>query len=211
MRRSFRFLAVLACALPLACSDTSTAPTATAPPPAPRLSANPESNGSMIYRYEGWAWWYWQDNEQQLVAVHSSFDAPKLWCENTWVAYPVSLQDVVSGKYGEGEWLVHTLIKAPETYIYVFSGTLPWSNFDYCHPIASGVGHFVYTDNDVLAEDAESDRPQANAWGVQAVGELTGPGGQRYHYNGHLRATWRPGDSSVIHQQVLLNLQPIGQ
>ncbi len=38
MLRSFRFLAVLACALPLACSDTSNAPTATAP--GPRLSEN---------------------------------------------------------------------------------------------------------------------------------------------------------------------------
>ncbi len=210
MRRSFRFLALLACALPLACSDTSRTPTATAPPPVPRLSANPESNGSMIYRSEpGFAWWFWQDTEQQLVAVHSNYNAPMLWCEGTWDAYPVSMQDVVSGRYGAGEWLVHRFLKAPETYIFVFSGTLPWSNFDYCHPIASGVGRFVTTNNDVLAE--QSDRPQANAWGVQAEGELTGAGGQRYHYNGHLRATWRPGDSSVIHQQVLLNLQPIGQ
>ncbi len=164
----------------------------------------------MIYRSEaGFAWWFWQDTEQQLVAVHSNYNAPMLWCENTWLAYPVSMQDVVSGKYGAGEWLVHRFLKAPETYIFVFSGTLPWSNFDYCHPIASGVGHFVYTDNDVLAE--QSDRLQANAWGVQVEGQLTGEGGQRYHYNGHLRATWRPGEFSTIHEQVLLNLQPIGQ
>src|SRR5512135_2182318 len=57
MRRSFRFLAVLACALPLACSDPSTTPTA--PAPVPRVSANPASNGSVIVRFNDWTGWWW--------------------------------------------------------------------------------------------------------------------------------------------------------
>ncbi len=49
MRRSFRFLAVLACALPLACSDTS-APTAPVSPPAARAAG--ADNGAIITRGE---------------------------------------------------------------------------------------------------------------------------------------------------------------
>ena len=48
MRRSFRFLAILACATPLACSDTTNAPTA--PAPVPSFSA--ADNGAVITRGE---------------------------------------------------------------------------------------------------------------------------------------------------------------
>ncbi len=48
MRRSFRFLALLACALPLACADVSNTPTA--PTPVPALSTS--DNGAVITRGE---------------------------------------------------------------------------------------------------------------------------------------------------------------
>ncbi len=206
MRPSFRFLAILACALPLACSDTSTTPTAAAPP-VPRFEANPASNGTMIYRY-GWdAWWFWPDVDKQLVAVHGSFDPVQGFCYNNWFGNGTSWQDVVSGKYGEGEWLVHMLVRAPEAYIYVYSGTLSTINF--CQPLAGGTGHFVSTDSDVNAD--QSDRLRANAWGVRAEGKLVGQDGQLYHYNAHFLHTWRPADPSTSHEQVLINLQPIGR
>ncbi len=51
MRRSFRFLALLACALPLACSDSG-APTGPAPVRSPVARADQGDNGAIITRGE---------------------------------------------------------------------------------------------------------------------------------------------------------------
>lgn len=205
MRRSFRFLAILACALPLACSDTSTAPTATAPPPVPRLDANPASNGSLVFQGEwGWWWWAWTDTEKNLTVLHANFELPEAFCGGNPLWTPPSVQSVVSGKYSEEEQLVHFLLRAPEAFIYVFAGT----GIPSCEavPIASGVGHLVTTDSDLFAGD-QAGRPQMDAFGVMAEGRLTGPDG-RYHYSGHLRGQYHDG---VEEKMVQINLQPLGR
>ncbi len=225
MRRSFGFLAVLAGVLVLACSDPNNPPTATAPPPVPSFSANPASNGSVVYRSnEGWWVWYWEDEDRQLFAFHSNIEFVPAVCGAIPLWNAMSFHEVVSGKYPAGEELIHELKKAPEVFIYVFSGGMPTD----CGalPIATGTGHLVSTASDLLrcpwtaarrgdagpsACRTAMDRPQAVTWGAMAEGQLMGRDGQLYHYNGESRATLTGGPSGNYAEHTRIYLRPLGQ
>lgn len=205
MQRSFRFLAILACALPLACADSSNAPTA--PGPVPRFSETPGASRVVVVRGTTGLMLGWDDPTNGLLAFHTAFDVQGWYCTGdpgpqAWLSY----QALVSGQYPYETTLVHRLVTQPEIYINVYA-----ADFEgFCDVIASGTGKIVGTNNDVLAEDGG--RPQAQAAGYMAEGILTGADGQLYHYNGHFRATWRPADpDGTYHEQVMINLQPIGQ
>ncbi len=206
MRRSFRFLAVLACAMPLACADTNTTPTGTAPPE-PRLSANLGESRVVVSRGTTGLMLGWDDPTNGLTVFHTAFDLHGWFCTfdpgpQNWLSYKA----LVSGQYPYETTLVHYLAKQPEIYINVYAtgGT------DFCTEIATGTGKFVQTNNDMLAD--VGGRPQTQASGMMVEGRLVGADGQLYHYNGHFRATWRPADlDGSYHEQVMINLQPIAQ
>ncbi len=89
----------------------------------PRLSANPASNGALTFRGEwGWWYWHWTDINNNLVACHANFQVPEAFCGGTPLWTPPFVQSVVSGKYPVEEELVLFLQKAPEAFIYVYSG-----------------------------------------------------------------------------------------
>ncbi len=202
MRRSVRFLAILACALPLACSDTSRTPTATSPPPAPRLAANPASNGSIIVRFDDWVgWWYvaWYDPGLDMIGAVTSYDMVSGCGGGDPAVLPSDWKVVQSGKF---EDLYHRVGQLSEVYIFIYDGD--WSTWGICKPpIMRGIGTARTTDNDVTGTGGNG----ANAWGVMASGQVTDGNGQAYRYSGHVRGVTNP--DGTYKEELSINLFPI--
>ncbi len=203
MRRSLRFLAVLACALPLACSDTSTAPTA--PPPVPSLSANPASNGSVVVRWNDWAGWMWvgwYDPGLDVIGVFASGDIPALCAGQAGAFLPSDWKYVASGRF---EDLYHSIATFPEMYLFIYDGG--WTTFDLCTaPIMRGMGTARLTDNDRNPYGVRAGNG-ANAWGFMASGQVTDANGQAYRFSGHVRGVNGPDGS--YREETTMNLQPL--
>ncbi len=205
MRRSFRFLAVLACALPLACSDMSTTPTATAPPPVPSLSANPASNGSVILHFNDWTGWFWvgwYDPGLDVIAALAGFDFVAT-CAGQDPAFTASDWKVVqSGRVYD---LYHTIAKLPEPYIFIYDGG--WDTWNFCQPpIMRGMGTAMLTDNDRSTTGVPAGKG-ANAWGLMASGQVTDGNGQAYRFSGHVRGVNTPDGG--YREELSMNLQPL--
>ncbi len=205
MRRSVRFLTILACALPLACSDIGNTPTATAPPPVPSLSANPASNGSVILRFNDWTgWWWigWYDPGLDKIAVLSGFDFVTTCAGQDPAFTPSDWKVVQSGRVDD---LYHTIAKLPEPYVFIYDGD--WMAWNFCKPpIMRGMGTAMLTDND-RSVSGQRVANGANAWGVMASGQVTDGSGQVYRFSGHIRGTVRPDGST--HEEGALNLNPL--
>ncbi len=200
MRRSFRFLTVLACALPLACSDTSTTPTATAPP-VPRLSANPESNGSVKWQFDDWLGFssvIWHDEALDVIAFVGTFDVVS-GCAGQGPAFTASdWKGVLSGKFQD--WY-HTFATMPEAYIFIYDGG--WDTWGICKPpIMRGTGGARITDNDQAGV-----APGARAWGIMANGQVTDGDGQAYDFTGHVRGVYHPDGS--YREDLFMDLTPL--
>ncbi len=228
MRRSFRFSALLAGILMLACSDPNHTPTATLPPRVPGFSANPASWGTLVFRTNDDVYfWWWTDVDRRLIAIQGNFDWVKIFCQGTWISDEMSVQTVVSRRYPPDSVLAHFLAKIPEAYISIVSG-VPEEMPNVCEPIASGMGRVVSTSSDVArcppgwgssarrggagpSACAEEERPQAIVWGSMAEGQLVGRDGQAYHYNGEFRATYTGGPSGNYVEHARINLQHAAQ
>ncbi len=199
MRRSFRFLAVLACALPLACSDTSTAPTA--PPPTPRLAANPASNGSVIIRYDDWLGWWsagWYDPGLNVIGFLSSFDVVPACAGQDPALLASDWKVVQSSKF---ENLYHRIGDMSEVYVFIYEGD--WRTWGICNPIMRGMATAMTTDNDVTGIGGNG----ANAWGVMANGQVTDGNGQAYRYKGHVRGVTLP--NGTYREELSMSLNPL--
>ncbi len=198
MRRSFRFLAILACAMPLACADTSKTPTATAP--APSLSANPASNGAILVRYDdtGNYWVGWYDSGKNLLAVHTTFDLAAFCAGENGTLTSISWQVVVSGKFAA---LYQVVGKVPEAFIFIYEGG--WETWSGCKPpIMSGTGRLMHIDNDWTGMAA-----RANAYGMMATGQVTDADGQLYQYSGHVRGVTSQEGSN--REEISVNVKPV--
>ena len=198
MRRSFRFLAILACAMPLACADSS-APTA--PVPAPSFSANPESNGSLLIRYTTTGLWWsgWYDPSRDQIAIVTNRDAPPLCFSQTpTTSNDVDWKVVSSGNIAD---LYHVVAKVPEVFVYIFDGG--WDTWwpIRCAPIMSGTGTAMLTDNDYATAGNG-----VEAFGYMASGQVTDGEGQAYRFSGHFRVLFSPNGN---HEQGFINLQPL--
>jgi len=199
MQRSFRFLAVLACALPLACADSSTTPTVTAPASVPIFSANPASNGAVVARYsaEGDYWTGWYDPSRDQIAVVTTFNFAAVCAGENPAATSIDWKVVTSGNV---ESLYHVVGKVPEAFIYVYEGY--WTTWSWCKPpIMSGTGTAMTTDSDYAGGGNGVD-----AWGIMASGQVTDEEGQAYGFNGHFRVVFSPNGN---HEQGFINLQPM--
>ncbi len=205
MRRSFRFLAVLACALPLACSDTSTTPTATVPPPVPSLSANPASNGSVIIYFDDWVgWWYvaWYDPGLDVIGAITSYNMVAGCAGGDPAVLPSDWKVVQSGKF---ENLYHGIAKMPEMYVFIYDGG--WDTWGICMPpIMRGTGTARLTDSDRSPTGVPAGNG-ARAWGVMANGQVTDGNGQAYRYSGHVRGVTNP--DGTYKEELSINLFPI--
>ncbi len=201
MSRSMRFLAILACALPLACSDTSTAPTATAPPPVPRLDANPASNGSLIFRFDDWpGWWYvaWYDADLDVIGALAPADIVAVCAGQEPPIVPSDWKVVQSGTVQD---LYHIVAKMPETYIFIYDGG--WDTWNFCKPpIMRGMGTAVLTDNDQISVGNGG-----RAWGIMASGQVVDGDGQTYRYSGHVRGVGRP--DGTYREELAIYLRPL--
>lgn len=196
MRSSFRFLAILACAMPLACADSS-APTA--PPPSPSFSANPESNGSVVqYNTTTGLWWSgWYDPGRDQIAIISNMDAPP-FCQTPTTATEVNWKVVTSGNIAN---LYHVVAKVPEVFVYIFEGG--WDTWwpIHCAPIMSGTGTARLTDSDYATAGNG-----VEAFGYTASGQVTDGEGQAYRFSGHQRVVFSPNGN---HEKGFINLQPV--
>ncbi len=197
MSRGFRFLTILACALPLACSDTSTTPTATAPPPVPRLSANPASNGSAILRFDEWTgYWtiFWYDPGLDVIAGLASFDIVQGWCDGGDPAFTPSDWKVVAK--GNLEGMFNIVARLPETYIFIWDGG--WESWRICHPNMRGMGAAAWT---------QTSDNGASTVGVTASGQVSDGNGQTYRFGGHVRSQTRP--DGTTHEELAVFLRPL--
>ncbi len=171
MLRSLRFLAILACAMPLACADTSNTPTATTPPPVPSFSANPSSNGAILTRYD-WGFTAMLDTDPRngLAAMYSSAEAA---CLGT-PTHLISVLQVI--RRPEDQFMMLGLLKAPDLFIKVWQ-----EPFDPCvtPPLAAGTGHVAASSSDVFMLG-----PNAAVVRLTAEATLYGPEGQPYHFTG---------------------------
>jgi hypothetical protein len=74
-------------------------------------------------------------------------------------------------------------------------------------PLASGTAKFRSTDNDLFVFE-NPDNKNANAWGYTSQGKLTGPCGERLHFNSVFRMVWDGVDGeSVINITSKINLK----
>ncbi len=196
MQRSLRFLAVLACAMPLACADTS-APTA--PAPGPSFSANPASNGSVIGQVAGADdWWTgWYDPTTDQIAIVTVQDAPP-YCQAPTTTNEFNYQVLAHGNIPA---FYHVMATMPEVFVYVFDGG--WDTWwpVHCAPIMSGTGRIKLTDSD-WAQGG----PGVDAFGYMASGQVTDGEGQAYRFSGHQRVVFSPNGN---HGQEFINLQPV--
>ena len=86
----------------------------------------------------------------------------------------------------------------------------PFTTFD-CNlfttvtPLATGTVDLVSTDNDLLVF-LNPDNRNANAFGFQAHGKLTGPNGERLNFSGHSRVVWDGNDGNTLKSTDKINL-----
>ncbi len=203
MLRSFRFLAILACALPLACADTSNTPTATAP--APRFIANPASNGSVILKFNDWTGWFWvgwYDPGLDVIGAVAGFDFVAACAGQDPAVLPSDWKVVQSNKVYD---LYHSIATMPEVYIFIYDGD--WAEWSFCKPpIMRGTGTARLTDND-RSTTGERVANGANAWGLMTSGQVTDGNGQAYRYSGHVRGVANPNGG--YKEELLINLKPL--
>ena len=202
MRRSFCFLAVLASALPLACSDSSNAPTA--PAPVPSFSANPASNGSVAVHWDDWAGWMsvgWYDPGLDVVAALATGDIPSMCADLDPAFLSSDWKFVASGRF---EQLYHSIATFPEIYVFIYDGG--WNTWNLCTPpVMRGLATARLTDSDrnPFGERAGNG---ARAWGIMASGQVSDGNGQAYRFSGHLRGVSNP--DGTYREETSLNLQP---
>jgi hypothetical protein len=233
MRRSLRFLALLALALPAACSDPTGAPASSAAVPrsvvspaatacadalaAPAaaassivgLGATSGGSGATLIRYNmDLPVMMLQDNDNGLWVWYSSGD-PSVWPCGGTPTLSMSVLDVMRRGDDPATAMIHTLTKAPAIFIKLWR--LP---FNACTtpPLAAGTGHLVFTQNDrnVYA----SSRENVDVHGLTAEGTLFDAGGQPYHFTGVWRARFdaNPHDPADCFREIISNkLQPIGR
>ncbi len=203
MRRSFHFLAMLACAMPLACSDSSNTPTA--PAPLPSFSANPASNGSIVAHWDGWAGWMsvgWYDAGPDMIALLATGDVPSMCADRDPAFVASDWKFVASGRH---EQLYHSIATFPEMYIFIYDGGL--STWDICQPpIMTGMGTARLTDSDRTVDGSRATNG-AHAFGLMASGQVSDGHGQTYRFSGHVRSVENPDGTE--RQETLINLQPL--
>lgn len=228
MRCSLRCLALLAFALPLACSDRSGTPTPTAPP-GPRSSAHDiapaadacgdaaaaatlggtESHGAMLVRYDlAMPLFMLQDQDNGLWVVYSSGDPPMFPCGGT-PTLMMSVREVFRRGDDRETAMYHYVAKAPE----LFAKVWRWP-FNFCStpPIAAGTVHAVGTDNDANA--GLSERHNVASYGLTAEGTLLGQDGRPYHFTGVWRARYQrtAHDPTECFREFISNkLEPLGR
>lgn len=106
-----------------------------------------------------------------------------------------------------------TLPNADAAIVRIGQGTVQatvWSFLDFdCAlftteaPVASGYADVVSTDNDVEGNDG--DDVSANAWGWQAHGTLTDPGGERVQFSGFVRQVVSYAGGNHVTSRILLH------
>lgn len=203
MRCGIRALLFFAVALPLACSDDPTTSTISSAPP--MFSANPESSGATLTRWEmGTIDFRVFDIEQQLYAVYSSGSSLPA-CGGTPV-YSANVLNVLRHHDDEGSGMLRAMMKAPEVYISVWRTGAGSTDAWPCGPFVVGTGHWISNANDFLGPSP--DRQNVMILGATAAGTLYDSSGQAYHYTGVSRWVFHPeGD---YHETLSINLHPVG-
>lgn len=204
MRRGIRTLLFFAVALPLACSDDPTATTTSSKPP--MFSANPESSGATLTRWEmgniDFRVW---DGAQQLYAVYSSGSSFPA-CGGTPV-FSANVLNVLRHPDDEGSAMLRSLMKAPEVYISVWRTGAGSTDSWPCGPFVVGTGHWISNANDFFGPSP--DRRNAMNLGATATGTLYDSSGQAYHYSGVSRWVFYP-DGRDYQEIISINLHPVG-
>lgn len=183
-------LVALALAVGLvACADQPS-PTAlsegVAPAPAFNYLNNPDNGNARIFRFESHVFFLIFQfpntlppaGTPDLVAVHST--TPN--CGG--ILEPADFQSVVDNPTDPTAGKVRELIQADPINIFIVDLSQSGNCFGF-QLVARGTGKLVNTDNDFFVAGNN-----ANAFGFTAQGQLTGPTGQKAHYNGVSKISW---------------------